>query len=129
MNKHEIDRIAAAVNALRPDWPIASLKTLMGQPELTHRPRLDVALALVWIACDSDTKTPGRVKESGPWWTAANRSGTDGDRAPKPPKPSECCRLCGRHADRCICEDGPTTRPPERTPPTDEYRAARSKRD
>lgn len=31
---------------------------------------------------------------------------------PIPPKPAEACRTCGRHADRCLCDDGPTTRPP-----------------
>jgi hypothetical protein len=70
MNENEIDRIAAAANALRPDWPIGSLRTLLNKPELVNRPRRDMAVALAWVACDSQTKTPARVLEAGPWWQA-----------------------------------------------------------
>lgn len=123
MNENEIGRIAAAVNALRPDWPIASLQTLLRQPELARRPRLDVALALVWVACDSTTKTPARVKEHGPWWTAANNSADTGA-TPRPPRSTEACRLCGKHLHHCIC-DQPQTRPPDTTAPTPAYLTAR----
>ena len=70
MNENEIQRIAAATNALRPDWPISSLVTLLNRPGLVNRTRRDAAVALAWIACDSATKTPARVLEAGPWWQA-----------------------------------------------------------
>lgn len=71
MNEHEIERIAAAMHHMRPDWPTASLRTLLGRPDLSNRPRRDVAVALAWVACEADTKTPARVLENGPWWRAA----------------------------------------------------------
>jgi hypothetical protein len=49
---------------------------------------------------------------------------------PRPPKPSEACRTCGRalHAPDAVC-DQPTTRPPASQPPTQTYLAARSGRE
>lgn len=62
-------RLAAAVNLLRPDWPAKSLRTLLDRDH-AHRPYHDLAVALVWIATDEQTKTPARLAEAGPWWTA-----------------------------------------------------------
>ena len=75
MNEHEIERIAAAVNVLRPDWPTSSLRTFIAS-RLGSRPRRDVAVALVWVACEPATTTPARVLEIGPWWQAAAADGT-----------------------------------------------------
>ena len=94
MNPHEAERIAAAIHQLRPDWPAASIRTLLGKPELTNRPRRDVAVALAWIACEVDTKTPARVLSAGPWWQAAGVEGGD----IKPHErydPRDVCRVCG----------------------------------
>ena len=77
MNEVEISRIAAAISDLRPDWPAASIRSLLNRPELKNKPRRDVAVALTWVACERETKTPARVIEAGPWWTAASGS-TDG---------------------------------------------------
>jgi hypothetical protein len=71
MNEVEISRIAAAISDLRPDWPAAPIRSLLNRPELKNRPRRDVAVALTWVACEADTKTPARVIEAGPWWRAA----------------------------------------------------------
>lgn len=71
MNENEISRIAAATNALRPDWPTTSIRSLLNRPELINKPRRDVAVALAWVACEADSKTPARVIEAGPWWRAA----------------------------------------------------------
>lgn len=107
MNENEIARIAAAVNQLRPDWPTASLRTLITD-KLGSRPRRDVAVALTWVACESATTTPARVLEAGPWWRAVGVE--DGGVPPRPPKPHEACRDCGKHFDACLCEGGPTIR-------------------
>jgi len=89
LTENEIDRITAAVSALRPDWPAKSLHTLIAD-KLAHRTRRDVAVALTWVACDSDTKSPGRVLENGPWWTGLGQE----QRVPRNPLPHE---ECGRH--------------------------------
>lgn len=100
MNETEIARIAAAVNQLRPDWPAASLRTLLARPALAERPRRDVAVALTWIACEADTKTPARVLEAGPWWQAAAAESATAPRHAFDPATS--CDICSlpehRHA-------------------------------
>lgn len=65
----EIDRLAAAINALRPDWPASSLRTFI-DTHLAGRALPDAAIALTWVACDPTSRTPKRVLESGPWWQA-----------------------------------------------------------
>ncbi len=65
MNENETDRIAAMGNALRPDWPVASLRALLRRPTLANKTRRDMAVALAWVACESETKTPARVAEAG----------------------------------------------------------------
>jgi hypothetical protein len=101
MNDIEAQRIAAAINQLRPDWPVASLVTLLARPGLTHRHRRDVAVALAWVACDADTRTPARVLEDGPWWTAvAERVGY------RPPPFDTVCATCSRTREMCERIDG-----------------------
>lgn len=99
MNDHEIERIAMAMNALRPDWPVASLRTLLKKPQLTDRPRRDVTVALAWVACESGTATPARVLESGPWWKAAATDGAA--RGFQPLEPNERCGICAKSAAAC----------------------------
>ena len=106
MNSHEIERIACAMNRLRPDWPEAQLRTLLRE-KLNDRPRRDVCVALAWIACESNSATPYRVVESGPWWKAAAADDTsthhhvakvygmtDGG-------PREICAECSLHRSEC----------------------------
>ena len=107
MNDTEIQRIAAAMNAARPDWPASSVATLI-RTKLANRPRRDVFVALAWVASEADSKTPARVLESGPWWRAAaaeeSASGhhhiatvygsSDGD-------PREVCAECAMHRSEC----------------------------
>lgn len=99
MNEHEIDRIAAAANQLRPDWPVASVRTLLRKPELANRPRRDVAVALAWIACEANTATPARILEAGPWWRAAGIEGQASRREVL--NPAERCGICSEREDRC----------------------------
>lgn len=104
MNEHEADRIAVAINTLRPDWPVKQLRTLCAHPDMVRRPRLDAAIALVAVACDSESKTPYRVLETGPWWHAAAAAAGDNHAAPTrayPPKLEDACALHGDCADRC----------------------------
>lgn len=96
MNDHEAQRIAAAMHQLRPDWPAASVLTLI-RKSLLDRPRRDVTVALAWVACEANSHTPARVLEVGPWWKA---SGVEGetpwsrlhDRGP-------WCKNCGTGSD------------------------------
>ena len=69
----EAEQIAAAICQLRPDWLQSSLVTLMGRQQ--HRAARDVALALVWLAYDPETKTPGRLETAGPHWLLSRMAG------------------------------------------------------
>src|SRR5690349_10108331 len=100
MNENEIERIAAAINSLRPDWPTASLRTLIAD-KLNNRTRRDVAVALAWVACESTTKTPARVLEAGPWWQAANAEG-GGAGVPF----EDRCHFCSLTRERCFGTTG-----------------------
>ena len=68
---NEIQRLAAMTNALRPEWPVKSLVTFINRDHAA-RPYRDLAVALAWIATDARTKTPARLSEAGPWWTATS---------------------------------------------------------
>ena len=68
--ENEIQRLAMAANALRPEWPVRSLVTLLTKH--AARPYRDLAVALAWIATDAQTKTPARLAEAGPWWNATS---------------------------------------------------------
>lgn len=131
MNENDISRIAAAISDLRPDWPAASLRTLLKSPELKNRPRRDVAVALAWVACESETQTPKRVLESGPWWRAASVEIPTS--AARPPKADEACPIHGGHRGNCpgcaadrLTGDAATRPAPVRTGPTPEYLQARA---
>ena len=69
MNQTEAHRLAAAVNQLRPEWPLASLSAFIHK-HLLGRAYRDAAVALTWVASDAETVNPGRVLENGPWWKA-----------------------------------------------------------
>lgn len=69
LSQVEAHRLAAAINQLRPDWPLASLSTWI-RSNLAERAYRDAAIALTWVACEPETQSPGRVLENGPWWKA-----------------------------------------------------------
>ena len=57
MDINEINRLAAAGSAMRPDWPAKSLATFLGK-NLADRAYGDVAVALAWICTRTKTNTP-----------------------------------------------------------------------
>ena len=66
----EIQRIAAAMNAIRPGWPVRSLVTFLTKH---HEARAfgDLAVAGIAVALDAKTETPNLLNQHGPWWLAA----------------------------------------------------------
>lgn len=122
MNEHEKARIAAAVNDLRPDWPTQSVRTLLDHRQLADRPRRDVAVALAWVACESNSATPARVLQPGPWWQAVAVNGTGG--AARPPTRDEACTTCGKRPEVCGCAHR-SRKPATASGPNDDWRAAR----
>lgn len=113
LTDEELTRLAKAAHTLRPDWPIASVRTHLADCHV-HRDYADVAVALVAVAIDPDTRTPARLDRQGPWWGAARASaGWRGDtevaagpgegvaRCTKPGheyEPAHACRWCRSEA-------------------------------
>lgn len=98
INDNDLQRLAAAAHALRPDWPIKSLLTYL-HAQHVGRPYRDLAVALAWVAADTATKTPKRLEQAGPWWDAAVAG--DATRAATPTRPADTsftslrCEKCG----------------------------------
>ena len=76
----EIDRLANALNALRPDWPTPSLRTWITNNLAQFSWRVAATVA-VNAACDPLTDTPARILERGPWWQTIRPTAT-GDEPP-----------------------------------------------
>lgn len=107
MNPNEAARLAHAINDLRPDWPISSLRTFI-ERNLANRAYRDAAVALTWVATDRKpdgtpaSDTPKRVLEAGPWWRAAGIEDQALNR-PRAPRRDEQCRRCGGLLPGCSC--------------------------
>jgi hypothetical protein len=117
-DRDEIQRIAAAMNALRPDWRITSLVTFLTAHHAT-RPYRDLAIAAVSVATDPKTTTPNLLNEHGAWWVAAQtvRGETARSTAPAPgtprcPEPghehelASNCRICISDRMAAMAPDG-----------------------
>lgn len=106
MNGNEIQRLAHAINAHRPDWMIASLTTFLTR-HMSAWPYRDAAVALTFVACDSKvdgtpaSDTPKRVLEQGPWRAAAAIGGSTAATAHAPKPHEECPTHPGRFAHNC----------------------------
>lgn len=107
MNETEAQRLAHAINNLRPSWPISSLTSFIKR-NMSSRNYRDASVALVFVALDADaagnyvTQTPKRVLENGPWWKAAELSGTTQLGTRRPPKrDQECRKHPGQYAEHC----------------------------
>ena len=100
MLPEEIDRLAQAVNALRPDWAARDLKTFIAN-QLPDRGYLAAAKAFAEIATDPTTRSPARILQPGPWWgdkpTAGGGTGGYGPvcQCGKTRPPERVCPNCG----------------------------------
>lgn len=115
MNRTEAERLAKMANGLRPDWPWNSLVTFI-ETHLAERSYRDAAVALAYVACEPDTRTPRRVLEAGPWWNVG----------PASARPTESCIVtyCEHGDPGATCR---TCHPPREhagVAPTPEQRAA-----
>ena len=121
MNRAEAEQIATAVSIIRPDWLRTSLVTTLGRlPEHYRiRPARDVHLALLWLAYDPDTKTPGRLGQEGPWWGVGSLAGPGTTRTTEP----GIVTYCPHGEPGMRCTECYPRRPRSGTGPTPEQRA------
>lgn len=110
MNKTEMACLSAAINQLRPDWQLASIKRIIWD-SFRDRAYRDAALVLVWVAVDPETRTPARAAQPGPWWQVTRPAGGPGVPQPDPMHSAEICRVCrktraGHDHMAAISDDG-----------------------
>lgn len=73
ITRTDAERLAAAIHAIRHDWPLEQLMTLIA--ELRSWPLVNLGVGLAHVALDRTldgqpvSKSPYRVKEQGPWRT------------------------------------------------------------
>lgn len=109
LTRHEAERLAASIHAIRPEWPVGSLLTFIKRHET--KPLLDLSLGLMWVALLPDTKTPARVDEQGPWkYVVTNSAIAPSVRYAEP----DDCGICsgakdGPHADHHYQQRLPNT--------------------
>jgi hypothetical protein len=94
-SKSELERLAAAAHAMRPEWPARSVLTYLERDHATKAYR-DLAVALAHVAADPTTVTPKRLSEPGPWWRLTTDT-TEDHRAARCPEPGHTSYL----ADNC----------------------------
>lgn len=104
MNQIQIERIAAAIHALRPDWPVQSLAKFIS--DRRNQPMTDLLVQLVMVAVDPETKTPARIDQDGPWKRALSIAPTDHNTSAHIPVASPTdCDICSRSRERCELDD------------------------
>lgn len=101
MNREEATRIAAAINALRPDWPRAGIFKLLGHEYLIGRSLETATRALVEVALDPTSQKPTRVLEPGPWWNSTHPRDRNTSSSIRRAGPSDC-DICGHPAERHV---------------------------
>lgn len=94
--RDEIQRVAAAMHALRPEWNPRSLATFLERHQ-AHRAYGDLAIAAAHVATDPRTKTPELLNQHGPWW----RGTTTTDASGPPPVGSPRCPIHPHAPTRC----------------------------
>lgn len=84
-----------AVRAIRPEWSPRSIRRAIGHPDVLARSWRLVQPAMLAVARDADTQSPGRLPADGPWWRVGS--------LPKPlaapcrthqGQPAHNCALC-----------------------------------
>jgi hypothetical protein len=100
----QIERLAAAAHALRPDWATRSLVTFLTRHHV-DRPYADLAIALAFVATDDRATTPNLLNQHGPWWSAAYTASRKGTETPGPGSEPRCEKDGHEHelARACRC--------------------------
>jgi hypothetical protein len=62
--------LIAEVRTRRPEWSTASIHRALDDPGVAERPWDVVTAALLAVAADPLSQSPGRLRHDGPWWQA-----------------------------------------------------------
>jgi hypothetical protein len=66
--------LVAEVRAIRPEWTSGSIGRALTHPDVLERPAGMRRPALLAVARDPESRSPGRLAADGPWWQAARRA-------------------------------------------------------
>lgn len=110
LTREQADALANLVHLLRPEWDRAGIFAALGRCK--DRNELDVSMAAIRAAASSEIRSPGAIPANGEHW----HERVSPTIAPRPLKPHEACRDCGKHFDACLCDGGPTIRAVMPTP-------------
>src|SRR5690606_20906340 len=83
ITKFQAEKIATAVNAIRPDWDISGITTALGKARTEGEP-WQLAIAAFAAAANSDNRTPAVIALPGHHWRPARLNATP---TPRPPRP------------------------------------------
>ena len=86
-SREEIQRIAGAMNALRPDWRVSSLTTFLTDHCYARSYRA-LSIAAVAVATDPKCTTPNLLTQDGPWWAGAFQASGEREFSERPSDPS-----------------------------------------
>lgn len=102
MNQIQIERIAAALHALRPDWPVQSLVKFIG--DRRNQPMTDLLVQLVMVAVDPETKTPARIDQDGPWKRVLQIAPPERTAPHVPRSSADDCGICSKQRSVCALD-------------------------
>jgi hypothetical protein len=69
-----IDSLTAEIRQIRPEWAAKTILRVLADPEVNERPWPVVRAAALIVAKDRATRSIGRLREDGPWWSLAAAS-------------------------------------------------------
>lgn len=75
ITKFQAEKIATAVNAIRPDWDISGITTALGKARTEGEP-WQLAIAAFAAAANSDNRTPAVIALPGHHWRPARLNAT-----------------------------------------------------
>lgn len=68
-----VDELVDTVRAIRPEWSPTAIAAALADADVRTRPPAIVAAAILEVANDPASRSPGRLRGQGPWWTTAAR--------------------------------------------------------
>jgi hypothetical protein len=95
--------LVAEIRKVRPEWSPSSIRRALAHPDVACRPAELVRRAALAVAADPATEKPGRLAQSGPWWSVQQGAPA----APEQRRP-EWCGECDERTRQVVdAEDRP----------------------
>jgi hypothetical protein len=93
----DVEGVIAEARWARPAWSERQIRWALERAAAAGRTLLEIRGALLTVAADTNTESPGRITHAGPWWQRT-------DLASLPPMPP-WCRLCDLASSRQVRDE------------------------